>query len=139
VVLDAHRDQLGRPQRGDGDGPGVVGVVLLRPSRAQQPHPRRQGRGDVHHLLAGGEELLREQVAEPAGGLDGPGPFPAIEALGPLQQLRHLGAGRVHQSFVEHPLTAVDRDRGVGPLVGSMPIITIAVLRSRGSDRGVHS
>ena len=74
-------------------------------------------RGDVDDLLAGGEELLGQQVAEPAGGLDRPDPIAAIEALGPLQQLGHLLAGRTHEPLVEHPLRGVDRDRGVGPLV----------------------
>ena len=68
-------------------------------------------------MFAGGEELLGQQIAEPSGGLDRPDPITAVEALDPLQQLRHLFAGSAYEPLVEHPLRGIDRDRGVGPLV----------------------
>ena len=69
-------------------------------------------------MLASGEKLLGQQIAEPSGRLDRPDPITAVEALDPLQQLRHLFAGGPHEPLVEHPLRGIDRDRSVGPLVG---------------------
>jgi hypothetical protein len=43
---------------GDRGCEGVVGVVLRRLGRTEQPHPGREGRWDVDHVFAGGEELL---------------------------------------------------------------------------------
>ena len=117
MVLDPHRNQFRGTQRGDRHRASIVGVVLLRAASAQQPHPRRQRRGNVDNVFTHGEKLLSQQVAEPAGGLDRPDPIAAIEALGPLQQLRHLLAGGPHQPLIKDPLRGVDRHRSVGPLV----------------------
>jgi hypothetical protein len=104
--------------------------VLVRPSRAQQPHPRCQRGWDIDHRLTGGKELLGEQVAEPACGLDHPDPRTVVQLARPAQQLRDLSRGGPHQPFAQHSLVAVDRDRGVVPLCGSIPIMTIVILRS---------
>ena len=60
-------------QRHDRGGPGVVRVGLVGAARVEQPDPCRQGRRHVEHRLAGGDELLGQQRAEPAGRLDRPG------------------------------------------------------------------
>jgi hypothetical protein len=67
MVGGLHGRQARRSERGDGDRAGVVGVVLVRPSRTEKPHPRRQRRRHVDDVLAGVDELLGEEVAEPAG------------------------------------------------------------------------
>jgi len=108
--------EAGRSQRRDGHGVRVVGVVLVRPSRAQHPHPCRQRRRHVQDPLAGVEELLGQQVAEPAGGLDRPGAV--LEARRPLQQLIDLASRRPHLHLAELRLVLVDRHRRVRPLVG---------------------
>ena len=75
MILDANlRDR--RAQRGDGDRAGVVGVVLVGVTGSQQTHPGGQLRLHVDDTLAGGDELLGEQIAEPAGALDRPRPLP---------------------------------------------------------------
>ena len=58
VLGAAHPGDVGVAHRGDGDRAGVVGVVLVRPARAQQAHPGGQGGGHVEDVLARGEELL---------------------------------------------------------------------------------
>jgi hypothetical protein len=77
VVLDADRAQPTMPQPGDGSRQRIVAVVLGGLGRAQQPDPRRQRRRNVYNLLAGANQLLRQQFAQPAGRLDRPGPFAA--------------------------------------------------------------
>jgi hypothetical protein len=49
------------------DGPGVVGVVLVDLPAGEDPHPRRQLLWHVQDLFPGGQHLLGQQVAEPAG------------------------------------------------------------------------
>jgi hypothetical protein len=97
---------------------------------SERPVPKTRTRdasvAGMYDVFAGGEELLGQQIAEPSGGLDRPDPITSVEALDPLQQLRHLFAGGPHEPLVKHPLRGIDRDRGVGPLVWSMPIMTIA-------------
>jgi hypothetical protein len=107
--------QASGPQGGDRDGQGVVGVVLVRPACRQQPCPRRQGGRDVHHVLAGGHQLLGEQVAEPARGLDRP--HSGLEALCPCHELVDLGATSSHLLAGHLLLAAADRDRSVAGLV----------------------
>ena len=63
----------------------VVGVVLLRPSRAEDADSRGQGRWNVDDVLSCIDELLGQQIAEAAGGLDGPRAF--SERLSPGEDL----------------------------------------------------
>ena len=64
VVVGSDLAQTSLAQRGDGRRESVVGIVLLRASRAQHAHSRCQGRRHVEHLLAGGDQLLGQQIAE---------------------------------------------------------------------------
>lgn len=66
---------------------------------------------DVDHDLAGGDELLGEEIAEPAGGLDCP--HPIRERCRPRTQLVGLFRTRSDTQFVEHTLGVVDHDGGV--------------------------
>jgi hypothetical protein len=76
--------QRRRPQRCDRDRQRVVGIVLVRPPGAKHTDPRRECRRHVQDGLARSDQLLGEQVAKPAGGLDRPRSFP--QRLGPAQQ-----------------------------------------------------
>jgi hypothetical protein len=107
--------QRRRPQRGDRDRQGVVGIVLVRPPRAQHTDPRRERRRHVQDGLARSDQLLGQQVAEPAGGLDRPRSL--TQRFGPPQQLWHLLAGRPDPGPCELSFAAVDRHRGVRRLV----------------------
>ena len=54
-------------------------ISLAAVSRLEGPHPRREGRGHIDNVLARGDELLGQQLAQAAGALDAPA------ALGPLR------------------------------------------------------
>ncbi len=120
-VLPSYRRQVRRPQRGDRHRPGVVGIRLVRLAGPQHPHPGRQHRRHIHHRLASGDQLLRQQVAEPAGGLDCPHPTVTVQPFSPPQQGRGLVAIRRHRQLGKHPLVLVDRHRSVCCLVGIHP------------------
>ena len=104
-------------QRGDRDRQGVVGVVLVRPSRAQHPHPRRQRGRHIDDALAGGDELLGQQIAEPAGGLDRPRPrrrtAPPTPAAGRLG-----GASLAPSAWPARPRRRRSRPRCATPCAG---------------------
>ena len=117
MVLDPDRDQRRGPQRGDRDRPGIVRVVLVGSARAQQPDPRRECRRNVDDVFTRGEELLRQQIAEPTRGLDRPDPRRAIECVCPCDQLERLARTCVHQQLRQHRFVVVDCDRRVRPLV----------------------
>ena len=110
-----HLAQRAETQGGDGDRQRVVGVVLVRPSRRQNPDSRRQGGRHIHHGLTGGDQLLGEQIAPPGGGLDRP-PAPP-QRFGPRHQLVHLahpGSDLLANHLI---LAAIDRHRCVTRLV----------------------
>jgi hypothetical protein len=116
-----------------GSGPGAAGCDVAprspppsrragrscRCSRHEQPHPRRQGRRHVEHRLAGGDQLLCQQRAEPRGRLDGPAA--GGEAGGEFEQLVWLLSVRADSQLADHGLGAVEHRCGVGPLVGVDP------------------
>lgn len=116
MVRSVDRDHLRRAERRHGHGPGVVGVVLLRPTAAQQPDPRRQRGGHVDHGLPGGQELLGEQITQPAGRLHRPRPL--LELGRPPKKLLRLTASRSDPEPGQFRLGLVDGHRGVRPLVG---------------------
>ena len=115
MLISRHSLKAVDADRGDRHRAGIVRVVLLCPTRAQQPGPRRQRRRHVDHHLAGSDELLSKQVAEPACGLDRP--HPIRERNRPQRQPLHLRAARSNTKFVEHHLVVVDRHGGVCRLV----------------------
>ena len=85
-------------------------------ARVEGAHSRREGRGHVCDVLAGGDELLGQQIAQPAGALDHP---PALRPpLGPSQQLLGHRAGCSHPDRGGFGQISTDRGRGVRGLVG---------------------
>jgi hypothetical protein len=104
-----------RAQRRDPDRQGVVGVVLARSARRQQPYPRAELGLHVQDALAGGDQLLGQQVPHAAGALDRPGPLrpggrPREQALG-------LGRAGAHPDLAQHRLRLVDHHRRVRALM----------------------
>jgi hypothetical protein len=67
VILHPHRRESAVPQPGDGGGQRVVGIVLDRLGRAQQPDPRGQRRRHIDDLLTRLDELLGQLLAQPLG------------------------------------------------------------------------
>jgi len=116
VILAADRAQLAMPQPGDRSRQRIVGVVLAGLGRAQQPDPRRQCRRNIHDVLAGAHQLLRQQLAQPAGRLDRPGPFEA-EWCRPGQQPLGLASISHHLQLGDGLFVAVDRDSRMCRLV----------------------
>ena len=85
-------------------------------ARVEGAHSRREGRGHVCDVLAGGDELLGQQIAQPAGALDRP---PALRPpLGPSRQLLGHRAGCSHPDRGGFGQISTDRGRGVRGLVG---------------------
>ena len=100
-----HAQVLGA-DRGDRDRVRVVGVGLAPVPLIEQPGSRGELRRDVHHVLAGLEEALRERPADSTGAFDGPHP------AGPCLGVRaHRGepclVGGV-PAFAEPPFVVVD-------------------------------
>ena len=108
--------QVRGPKGRDGDREGVVGVVLVGAPGGEHPDARGQGGRHVEDLLAPGDELLGQQVAQPTGRLDGPGPL--LEGLGPAHQLFHLAPGGPHLDARDLVFSLVDGHRCVRCLVG---------------------
>lgn len=98
------------------DVEGVPGIGLAVSAGGQQPGPSRQGGGHVDHVLARGDQLLGERVAQAAGTLDREttvGPL-----LAPVHQLAE-GSGVDDEPALGHLVAGgVDGDSGVGRLVG---------------------
>ncbi len=83
VVASLDGGQLRGSKCGHRHRVGVVGIVLVGPPAAQHPDPGGQSGGHVEDLLAGGNQLLREQVAKPTGRLDDPGAL--VERTSPAE------------------------------------------------------
>ena len=77
----------------------------------QQTDPGGQLRLHVDDPLAGGDELLGQQIAEPAGTLDRPRPI--IERRRPADQPLELVGARPHAQLAEELLAGVERHRRV--------------------------
>ncbi len=119
VVITPDLAAGGRAQRGDGDRAGVIGVILIRRPRRQEPDPGAQLGLHVQHLLVGRQELLGQHVTQPARALDGPGPLGPFRS--PFQQLAGLIRRGPHAQLAERHLGRVDRYRRVGSLVRIHP------------------
>jgi hypothetical protein len=115
MILRRHRLDRRRPQSRDRNRAGVVRVVLIRRPRRQQPHSGGQLRLDIHHGFTGRDELLGQQIAQPGGAFDRPGPMRPL--LRPCQQPFDLANGRSHLQMPQGCLGVIDRCCGVGPFV----------------------
>jgi hypothetical protein len=116
MVRARHRREARCSQRRDGHRQRVVGIVLVRPTRAQDPHPRRPRRRHVEDRLARGNKLLGQQIPQATRGLDRPRPL--LERRRPPEQLVELAAPRPHPHLRELRFVAADSDCCVRPLVG---------------------
>ena len=140
VIIRGDAGQIGALSGDERDRAGVDAVGLGAVSRLEGPHPRREGRGHVDDMLAGGDELLGQQLAQAAGA------FYAPAALGPLrrpnQQLLRCRAGCSQSDRGGLDAPGTDRGRGVGSLVRvdaddhSHRSLLCGVVRLRGSAAG---
>ena len=103
------------PQRHDRRRARVMGITLRRLRRVEYPHPRRQRRGNIDHVLTRRDQLLREEIPETGCGLDRPPP--QLEPRRPIQQHVTVFLRRPHLQLGQRALVLVDRDRSVRPLV----------------------
>ena len=115
VVICADSREIGSLCGDDRDRAGVDVVGLAAVAHLEGPHPRRQGRGHVDDMLAGGDESLGQQLTQAASAFDRPA------ALGPpgcpAQQLLRCRAGRPHSDRAGLGQARADRGRGVRGLV----------------------
>jgi hypothetical protein len=102
-------------------GPGVVRVGLVGTASVEQPHPSRQRRRQIQHRLASGDKLLGQQRTQPRGRLDRP--RPRHEASGEVEQTIPLPPVSDNTQLADHGLGTVEHRGGVGPLVGSIPMM----------------
>jgi hypothetical protein len=107
VVVGPGLADAGRAQRRHRDGPGVVGVVLVHVPGGEQPDPRAQLGLHVEDPLAGGQELLGQQVPQAAGAFHGPGPL--RPGRGPCQQPPGLHGTGGHPQLAQRLLGPADR------------------------------
>jgi hypothetical protein len=114
-VVDRHDVQRRGSPGHDRRRASVVGIALVDPASFQQPHPSRQLRRDIDHVLAGTDELLSQHRPQPARPLHRPGA--RLEPLRPGQQAAALMTIGVDTDRVEHRLGTVDHDRRVRPLM----------------------
>ena len=104
------------PKGSHGDRVGVVRVVLIGTTGGEHPDPRGQSGRNVEHLFATCHELLGQQVAHPAGRLDGPPPL--LEGLGPTHELFDLTTSGTHLDAGDLIFSLIDGHRRVRCLVG---------------------
>src|SRR3954447_26493500 len=82
LVFTGHFAKTVRPQRCDRDRSLVVLVGLVDLAAVEQPHPRAELGRHVDDPFARGDELLGQQLPEPACAFNGPGALrPAIRPL----------------------------------------------------------
>ena len=115
VIIGPDLPHAGRPQRGNGHRPGIVGIVLVRVPGGQQPDPRAELGRHIQHPLTRRQELLGQQVAQAAGALDRPGPL--RPGRGPGQQPLRLGSAGADPQLTQRLLRRADRHRRVRGLV----------------------
>jgi hypothetical protein len=115
VIVGPGLPDAGRAQRRDRDRAGIVGVVLVHVAGGQQPDPRAQLGLHVQHPLTRRHQLLGQQVPQPAGPLDRPGPL--RPRLRPRQQPFCLHGAGAHPQLTQPLFRPADRHRRVRGLV----------------------
>ena len=142
VVTGDHLPPGRGPQRRHRHRQGIAGVALAGVPGLQQPHPGGQLGLRIEHPLTRGGQLLREEIAEPAGALHRPGPL--RPGLRPGDQLPGLGrAGPDPQPAQPLPGRA-DRHRGARALTRGRSRSSLPSAHSTSSpgdwtDRGGHA
>jgi hypothetical protein len=119
LILDAQFWQRAGAQRGDGHRAGIVLVGLVDLPGIEQPNPGGEFGLHVEHALSGGDQLLRQQVPQPARPFDRPRPLPP--ATGPVQQRLGLFGRGAHPQLSQLLLASIDHERGVRSLVRINP------------------
>ena len=115
VVIGGHFPRCLRAQRRDRNRQGIVRVVLIRVPGFQQPDPGGQLGLHVQHPLAGRDQLLGQQPAQPASPLDSPGP-PGPRCR-PRHELIRLGLRGAYPQFAQRLLRRADHHRRMRALV----------------------
>ena len=138
VLIDTDTGEPVGAQRSDRDRAGIVRIVLLRLARPQQSSACRQHRWDVHDGLARSDELLSEEIAEPACGLDRP--HPIGERCRPRPQSIGLAQARTRNSSSTHSVLSI-ATAVCDALCGSMPMMMVICkcLPLGDGNRGGHS
>jgi len=108
-----------RAQRRDRDGPGVVGIVFVHRPRGQQPDPGAELGLDIKDPLTRRQQLLGQQVTQPGGALDRPGPL--RPGRRPRQQPLRLRHRSTHPQLTQRFLRCADRHRGMRTLMRIHP------------------
>jgi hypothetical protein len=141
VIIRPDLSDTSRAQRGDGHRPGIIRVVLVRITGCQQPHPGAELGRHIQHPLTRRQQLLGQQMAQPTGALDGPGPL--RPGRRPREQPLRLPGASTYLQLTLRLLGCVDRHRGVRGLVRIGPDHHcrhgIAFLLEAGEDRGGHA
>jgi hypothetical protein len=111
VILDSDGPDAGRAQRRHGNGSGIVGTVLVHRVGVEQSHPRGQLGLNIEDLLAGCEQLLREQASKPGRAFDRP--HPIRPGRSPRAQILDLSRARTYSELAKLALVRIERERGV--------------------------
>jgi len=93
----------------------IIGVVLLRPRRIQNPSSRSQSRRHVHHMLTSSHQLLRQQIAVAIRRLDRPATV--TEPFRPGQQLPKLTFRRLHLQLGDSHVATIHGSSRMRPFV----------------------
>jgi hypothetical protein len=140
VIIGLHLAARGRAQRRDRDRAGVVGVVLVRVTAGQQPHPRAHLGLHLEHPLTSAQRLLSQQMPSP--------PAPSMAQVRSGQAAARASSRSVCDTEARTRTSPSGSSAGLiatavcEPLCGSTPIITAAMNRpslNAGYDRGGHS
>ena len=73
MIITPGLPDLRRAQRGDRHRAGIAGIVLVDVPGGQQPYPGGQLGRHVQHPLTGGQQLLGQQMPQPARAFHRPG------------------------------------------------------------------
>ena len=119
IVLGHHLAPGLGAQRGDRDGQGIVGIVLAGVPGLEQPDPGGQLWRDIQHPLPGRDQLLGQQMPQPAGALHRPGPLRPVRC--PRHQLLRLGRGRADPQPAQRLFACANRHRGMRAFVRVHP------------------
>ncbi len=118
--------QARRSQRRHRNRQGVIRVVLVRAARRQQPRPRRERGRHINNRFTGRDELLGEQIAEPARGLDRP--CPRRKRRSPRHELGETCAPPARTFFRSSSSSPPLIATAVWvALCGSIPMITVMI------------
>ena len=133
------RTQAVETQGGHSNRDCVVGVVLVRTAGGQHTSSSSEGGWYVEHRFTGGDELLREQIAESVGGLDRP--RSRAQRRSPTQELFDLCGRRSNPLAGQFHFAAINGNRCVSRLmrVDSDHHVHDAPSGSSDGNRGGHS